>query len=79
MVMKKLLLALAAVFAMSSAASAVEQAKQAQSNGKKSVKLSKAEMAKITAGSNANFPPGQFPSGNPAQAPGNSNPNTHPK
>jgi hypothetical protein len=23
----------------------------------------------------ANFPPGQFPSGNPAQAPGNSNPN----
>jgi hypothetical protein len=25
--------------------------------------------------SNGNFPPGQFPSGNPAQAPGNSNPN----
>jgi hypothetical protein len=25
--------------------------------------------------SSANFPPGQFPSGNPAQAPGNSNPN----
>jgi len=25
--------------------------------------------------SNANFPPGQFPSGNPAHAPGNSNPN----
>jgi len=24
--------------------------------------------------SSANFPPGQFPSGNPAQAPGNSNP-----
>jgi len=23
----------------------------------------------------SNFPPGQFPSGNPAQAPGNSNPN----
>ena len=23
----------------------------------------------------ANFPPGQFPSGNPAHAPGNSNPN----
>jgi hypothetical protein len=23
----------------------------------------------------AKFPPGQFPSGNPAQAPGNSNPN----
>lgn len=28
--------------------------------------------------SNANFPPGQFPSGNPAHAPGQSNPNTHP-
>ncbi len=28
--------------------------------------------------SSANFPPGQFPSGNPAQAPGQSNPNTVP-
>jgi len=28
--------------------------------------------------SNANFPPGQFPSGNPAQAPGRSNPNDVP-
>jgi hypothetical protein len=28
--------------------------------------------------SNANFPPGQFPSGNPAHAPGNSNPNEVP-
>lgn len=26
----------------------------------------------------AGFPPGQFPSGNPAHAPGNSNPNEHP-
>ncbi len=26
----------------------------------------------------ANFPPGQFPSGNPAHAPGQSNPNTVP-
>lgn len=26
----------------------------------------------------AKFPPGQFPSGNPAHAPGNSNPNEHP-
>jgi hypothetical protein len=25
--------------------------------------------------SNANFPPGQFPAGNPAQAPGQSSPN----
>jgi hypothetical protein len=28
--------------------------------------------------SSANFPPGQMPSGNPAQAPGNSNPNEVP-
>jgi hypothetical protein len=28
--------------------------------------------------SSANFPPGQFPSGNPAQAPGKSNPNEVP-
>lgn len=28
--------------------------------------------------SSANFAPGQFPSGNPAQAPGNSNPNEVP-
>jgi len=28
--------------------------------------------------SNANFPPGQFPSGNPAHAPGKSNPNETP-
>jgi hypothetical protein len=28
--------------------------------------------------SSANFPPGQFPSGNPAHAPGNSNPNEVP-
>jgi hypothetical protein len=28
--------------------------------------------------SNANFPPGQFPSGNPAHAPGQSNPNEVP-
>jgi hypothetical protein len=28
--------------------------------------------------SSANFPPGQFPSGNPAHAPGRSNPNEVP-
>jgi len=40
--------------------------------------LSKQQLDQIVAGSNANFPPGQFPSGNPAQAPGQSNPNTVP-
>jgi hypothetical protein len=79
MVMKRVILALAILFAMSSVASAVEQAKQGQPSATKAIKLSKAEMAKITAGSNANFPPGQFPSGNPAKAPGDSNPNTKPK
>jgi hypothetical protein len=34
------------------------------------------ELEERIAPSNANFPPGQFPSGNPAHAPGNSNPNS---
>jgi hypothetical protein len=33
------------------------------------------ELEQRIAPSNAGFPPGQFPAGNPAQAPGNSNPN----
>ena len=36
------------------------------------------ELEERIAPSSANFPPGQFPSGNPAHAPGNSNPNEHP-
>ena len=40
--------------------------------------LSKQQLDQIVAGSSANFPPGQFPSGNPAHAPGQSNPNTVP-
>jgi hypothetical protein len=36
------------------------------------------ELEERIAPSSANFPPGQFPSGNPAQAPGLSNPNTVP-
>ena len=36
------------------------------------------ELEERIAPSNANFPPGQFPSGNPAHAPGNSNPNENP-
>jgi hypothetical protein len=43
------------------------------------VTLTGAQMDQVVAGSEANFPPGQFPSGNPAHAPGNSNPNEHPK
>lgn len=36
------------------------------------------ELEERIAPSSANFPPGQFPAGNPAHAPGNSNPNEHP-
>jgi hypothetical protein len=36
------------------------------------------ELEQRIAPSEANFPPGQFPSGNPAQAPGHSNPNEVP-
>jgi len=36
------------------------------------------ELEQRIAPSSADFPPGQFPSGNPAQAPGLSNPNEVP-
>jgi hypothetical protein len=36
------------------------------------------ELEERIAPSSANFPPGQFPSGNPAHAPGLSNPNEVP-
>ena len=42
------------------------------------VSLEVEELEERIAPSNANFPPGQFPSGNPAHAPGNSNPNENP-
>jgi len=42
------------------------------------IKLEVEELEERIAPSNANFPPGQFPSGNPAHAPGNSNPNENP-
>ena len=50
----------------------MKDAKQPQENkGRFSVTKLEARIAP----SAANFPPGQFPSGNPAKAPGNSNPN----
>ena len=42
------------------------------------IKLDVELLEERIAPSNANFPPGQFPSGNPAHAPGNSNPNPEP-
>jgi bacteriocin-like protein len=37
--------------------------------------LTDKELRHVAGGSNANFPPGQMPSGNPAKAPGNSSTN----
>jgi hypothetical protein len=48
--------------------------KKAESVGEMRV-LNEEEVRHVTGGSSGNFPPGQFPSGNPAKAPGNSNPN----
>jgi hypothetical protein len=50
------------------------QAKQPQVNPRFKIK----KLEERIAPSNADFPPGQFPSGNPAHAPGQSNPNTVP-
>jgi hypothetical protein len=44
----------------------------------KKLTLKLEELEQKIAPSSANFPPGQFPSGNPAQAPGQSNPNETP-
>jgi hypothetical protein len=46
--------------------------------GEKKVRFRVEKLEERIAPSNANFPPGQFPSGNPAQAPGQSNPNEVP-
>jgi len=48
-----------------------------QQNEKKS-RFQIEQLEERIAPSNGNFPPGQFPSGNPAQAPGQSNPNEVP-
>ena len=53
----------------------LQQDQNQQPQGKK-FKIEKLE--ERIAPSSGNFPPGQFPSGNPAQAPGNSNPNEVP-
>jgi len=45
---------------------------------KDEIELNVEELEEKIAPSSAGFPPGQFPSGNPAHAPGNSNPNEIP-
>ena len=47
-------------------------------NEEKKVEFRIEKLEERIAPSAANFPPGQFPSGNPAHAPGNSNPNEVP-
>jgi len=52
-------------------------AMESRTNEKK-VRFRFEKLEERIAPSNANFPPGQFPSGNPAHAPGRSNPNEVP-
>ena len=51
---------------------------QEQKNTQPKTRFNIQKLEERIAPSNANFPPGQFPSGNPAQAPGQSNPNEVP-
>ena len=51
-----------------------DQKKQEQQTSRFNVR----KLEERIAPSSANFPPGQFPSGNPAHAPGQSNPNEVP-
>jgi hypothetical protein len=46
-----------------------------QDQKKETSRFTISQLEERIAPSSANFPPGQMPSGNPAQAPGNSNPN----
>jgi hypothetical protein len=49
-----------------------------EQNSEKKVRFQIEPLEERLAPSSANFPPGQFPSGNPAHAPGRSNPNERP-
>lgn len=49
-----------------------------QQNTQSKSRLTIQKLEERIAPSSANFPPGQFPSGNPAHAPGRSNPNETP-
>ena len=55
-----------------------KKGKQMEKETKHHVRLDVEELEARIAPSSAPFPPGQFPSGNPAQAPGRSNPNEVP-
>jgi hypothetical protein len=49
-----------------------------QDQKKETPRFKVTQLEERIAPSEANFPPGQFPSGNPAHAPGQSNPNEVP-
>ena len=49
-----------------------------QDQKKETSRFTISQLEERIAPSSGNFPPGQFPSGNPAHAPGNSNPNEVP-
>ena len=51
---------------------------QHEQKGQRDVRFNITRLEQRIAPSSANFPPGQFPSGNPAHAPGQSNPNEVP-
>ena len=51
---------------------------QEQKNTQPKARFNIVKLEDRIAPSSANFPPGQFPSGNPAHAPGQSNPNEVP-
>jgi hypothetical protein len=56
----------------------VKEQQPKEKSMKEQIQLNVEELEDRIAPSSANFPPGQFPSGNPAHAPGNSNPNEVP-
>ena len=49
-----------------------------EQKSQRDVRFNITKLEQRIAPSSANFPPGQFPSGNPAHAPGQSNPNEVP-
>jgi hypothetical protein len=54
------------------------QEHKSQKQEKQGARFNIPKLEERIAPSNGNFPPGQFPSGNPAHAPGQSNPNEVP-
>jgi hypothetical protein len=56
----------------------MQDQQQKKQDVRKASRFNVKKLEERIAPSSGNFPPGQFPSGNPAQAPGRSNPNEVP-